>query len=177
MEQNGVVCQPGRALLFFIFRFEYLFSGPKSYRDFRETGPCSPYLDYFISYPFSSQTFWSSSLLLAKSYGLGALKAKQRAVAIVYFQIDFFVNLTEHLPLLHQGMQPLSVPYKFLTVFDNETYRSLSSLRVSKAVGPAGNIPKRLFKNFEPELAPITRGIYKQSLREGYQIINCQSSP
>ena len=27
------------ALLFFIFRFEYLFSGPKSYRDFRETGP------------------------------------------------------------------------------------------------------------------------------------------
>ena len=30
---------------------------------------------------------------------------------------------------------------------------------MSKAVGPAGNIPKRLFKNFEPELAPITRGI------------------
>ena len=30
---------PGLALLFFIFRFEYLFSGPKSYRDFRETGP------------------------------------------------------------------------------------------------------------------------------------------
>ena len=26
-------------LLFFIFRFEYLISGPKSYRDFRETGP------------------------------------------------------------------------------------------------------------------------------------------
>ena len=69
-------------------------------------------------------------------------------------------------------MQPLSVPYKFLTVFDNETYRSLSSLQVSKAVGPAGSIPKRLFKNFEPELAPIIRGIYKQSFREGYQIIN-----
>ena len=104
---------------------------------------------------------------------MGALKAKERAVAIVYFQIDFFVNLKEHLPLLYQGTQRLSVPYKFLTVFDNETYRSLSSLRVSKAVGPAGNIPKRLFKNFEPELAPIIRGIYKQSLREGYQIINC----
>ena len=27
------------ALLFFIFRFEYFISGPKSYRDFRETGP------------------------------------------------------------------------------------------------------------------------------------------
>ena len=39
MKQNGVVCQPGPALLFFIFRFEYLISGPKSYRDFRETGP------------------------------------------------------------------------------------------------------------------------------------------
>ena len=57
----------------------------------------------------------------------------------------------EHLPLLHQGMQPLSVPYKFL-ISDNETYRSLSSLQVSKAVGPAGNIPKRLFKNFEPRV-------------------------
>ena len=39
MKQNGVVCQPGPALLFFIFRFEDLISGPKSYRDFRETGP------------------------------------------------------------------------------------------------------------------------------------------
>ena len=39
MKQNGVVCWPGLSLLFFIFRFEYLISGPKSYRDFRETGP------------------------------------------------------------------------------------------------------------------------------------------
>ena len=39
MKQNGVVCWPGHSLLFFIFRFEYLISGPKSYRDFRETGP------------------------------------------------------------------------------------------------------------------------------------------
>ena len=39
MKQNGVVCQPGPALLFFIFRFEYLILGPKSYQDFRETGP------------------------------------------------------------------------------------------------------------------------------------------
>ena len=31
-----------RALIFFLFRFEYLISGPKSYRDFGETGPsCS----------------------------------------------------------------------------------------------------------------------------------------
>ena len=39
MIQNGVVCYPGPALLLFIFRFEYLITGPKSYRDFRETGP------------------------------------------------------------------------------------------------------------------------------------------
>ena len=38
MKQNGVVCKPGPALLLFIFRFEYLISGPKSYQDFRETG-------------------------------------------------------------------------------------------------------------------------------------------
>ena len=39
MKQNGVLCWPGPALLFFIFRFGYLISGAKSYRDFRETGP------------------------------------------------------------------------------------------------------------------------------------------
>ena len=30
------------ALLFFMFRFEYLIAGPKSYRDSRETGPWTP---------------------------------------------------------------------------------------------------------------------------------------
>ena len=30
MKQNAVVCQPGPALLFFIFRFEYLIAGPLS---------------------------------------------------------------------------------------------------------------------------------------------------
>ena len=38
-KKNGVFCWLGPALLFFIFRFEYLISGPKSYRDFREMGP------------------------------------------------------------------------------------------------------------------------------------------
>ena len=40
MKHNEVVCQLEPALLFFIFRFENLISGPKSYRDFRETGSC-----------------------------------------------------------------------------------------------------------------------------------------
>ena len=38
-ETNGVVCWPAPEPLFLIFRFEYLISGPKSYWDFRETGP------------------------------------------------------------------------------------------------------------------------------------------
>ena len=42
MKQNAVVCWPEPMLLFFIFSFEYLISGPKSYRDFQETGPRSP---------------------------------------------------------------------------------------------------------------------------------------
>ena len=39
MKQNGAVHWPGPALLFFVFRFENLISGPKCYRDFRELGP------------------------------------------------------------------------------------------------------------------------------------------
>ena len=51
MKQNGVVCLPGPALLFFIFRFEYLISGPKSYRDFRETGPRAHFLGRALIWP------------------------------------------------------------------------------------------------------------------------------
>ena len=36
MKQNEVVCCPGPVPLFFLFWFEYLVSGLKSYRDFRE---------------------------------------------------------------------------------------------------------------------------------------------
>ena len=51
MKQNGVVCLPGPALLFFIFRFEYLVSGegPLSYRDFRETSPLGSRTAIFFS--------------------------------------------------------------------------------------------------------------------------------
>ena len=38
MKQIGAFCWPGPALSFFLFRFEYLISGLKSYRDFEETG-------------------------------------------------------------------------------------------------------------------------------------------
>ena len=38
MKQNEAVCQPGSALLSFIFQFENSIQGPKRYRDFREMG-------------------------------------------------------------------------------------------------------------------------------------------
>ena len=41
-EKNEVFCWPEPALLLILlFRFEYLISGPKSYRDFGQTGPWS----------------------------------------------------------------------------------------------------------------------------------------
>ena len=57
-ETKWSILLAGPALLFFLFRFEYLISGPKSYRDFRETGPSpciashllDPHLvDFFLS--------------------------------------------------------------------------------------------------------------------------------
>ena len=56
MKQNVVVCQPGPALLFFTFRFEYLISGPKSYRDFRVTGP-------WYAFPYVSSDILAVSAL------------------------------------------------------------------------------------------------------------------
>ena len=45
MKQKGVVCYPGPALLFFIFRFENLISGLKRYQGLRETGPWAELLE------------------------------------------------------------------------------------------------------------------------------------
>ena len=59
MTQDGVVCQPGPALLFYIFWFEYLVSGPKSYRDFRETGPRPVSLCYMVFPIEVSRESWS----------------------------------------------------------------------------------------------------------------------
>ena len=51
MKQNRVhvFCWQGPALLFFIFRFGYLISGPKSYRDFGETGPLRGMVNWGIA--------------------------------------------------------------------------------------------------------------------------------
>ena len=36
---SSLLARTGALILYKLFRFEYLISGPKSYRDFRETGP------------------------------------------------------------------------------------------------------------------------------------------
>ena len=46
MKQNGVICQPELALLFFVFRFEYLISGLKSYGTFGGVLLCSRRWDW-----------------------------------------------------------------------------------------------------------------------------------
>ena len=50
MKQNGVVCKPGPALIFFIFQFEYLISGPKSYWDLHVIKLLFFYLNLFSDY-------------------------------------------------------------------------------------------------------------------------------
>lgn len=79
---------------------------------------------------------------------------------------NFFVGLTDHFPPLLPQTLPIDVPHDLL-VTENEVFRALSSLQISKAVGP-DNIPNRLLKEFAPELAPIIQDIYNQSMREGY---------
>ena len=78
----------------------------------------------------------------------------------------YFVGLTAHFTPLRQGAPPLYVPDEFL-ISEYEAYRSMSSLQVSKAVGP-DNIPNRVLKDFALELAPLIKDIHNQSLREGY---------
>ena len=79
---------------------------------------------------------------------------------------DYFVGLTDHFASLRQGSSPVSVPHEYL-VSETEVLRSLSSIKISKTVGP-DNIPNKILKDFVPELTPIIRDIYNQSLKEGY---------
>ena len=79
---------------------------------------------------------------------------------------DFFVRLTDHFPPLLPQPPPTDVP-QCLLVTEKEVLKALSSLQVSKAVGP-DNIPNRLLKEFAPELAPVIQDIYNQTMREGY---------
>ena len=76
----------------------------------------------------------------------------------------FFVSLTDHFsPIVHTGPQP--VPEELYVTVD-EVFRSLSSVNVSKAIGPEC-LPNRPLKEFAYELAPLIEDLYNQSLREG----------
>ena len=76
----------------------------------------------------------------------------------------FFVSLTDHFsPIVHTGPQP--VPEELYVTVD-EVFRSLSSVNVSKAIGP-DCLHNRLLKEFVYELAPLIEDLYNQSLREG----------
>jgi hypothetical protein len=77
---------------------------------------------------------------------------------------DFFVSLTDHFTPLSQPTLPMEIPEEFL-VTESEVFKALSSLQINKAIGP-DNITNRILKEFAPELAPVIRNIYNQSMKE-----------
>ena len=79
---------------------------------------------------------------------------------------DFFLSITENFPPLSPICPTQHVPNEFL-VSEAEVYRSLSSLQVSKSVGP-DELPNRVRKEFALELSSVIQDIYNQSIREGY---------
>ena len=91
MKQNGVVRKPGPVLLFFIFWFEYLISGPKSYRDVRETGP------RLRSGGKKAKTGWSVMV------PIGCLSQDCNAKKIVTFHTRLQLSQYDHTPKLYIG--------------------------------------------------------------------------
>ena len=77
---------------------------------------------------------------------------------------DFFVSLTDQITPLSQPTSPMEIPEEFL-VTESEVFKALASLKISKAIGP-DNIPNRILKEFAPELVPVIRNIYNQSMNE-----------
>ena len=65
---------------------------------------------------------------------------------------DYFVGLTDHFAPLRQGASPVCVPHEYL-VSEREALSSMSSLKISKAVGP-DKILNKILKEFAHELAP-----------------------
>ena len=78
------------------------------------------------------------------------MPSKYRTVNMIN---DYFVGLTDHVAPVRQGASPVSVPYEYL-VSEREVLSSLSSLKISKAVGP-DNIRNKILKEFAPELARL----------------------
>ena len=78
MKQNGVVCWPGPALLCFVFRFEYLISGPKSYRGFRVAGPWALRRTHLSGVGWGEQNSWWFDRVIAIEKLSGGEKKTKR---------------------------------------------------------------------------------------------------
>jgi hypothetical protein len=77
---------------------------------------------------------------------------------------DFFLGITDNFSPLSPLCPTQHVPNEFL-VSEAEVYRSLSSLQVTKSVGP-DELPNKVLKEFATELSPVIQDIYNQSLRK-----------
>ena len=77
---------------------------------------------------------------------------------------DIFEDLTNNFEPLTPSGPPPYVPEDLL-VTQHEVFHALSSINISKAVGP-DNIPNKLLKYFAFELAPRLYMIYTTSLKK-----------
>ena len=88
MKQNGVVRWPGPALLFFIFRFEYLFRARKVTRTFRQMGPVSfPFLKWSMNFSSPSLSgecvvVWLTRKEFDRAKGGGGIRAHDTARSV-----------------------------------------------------------------------------------------------
>ena len=76
---------------------------------------------------------------------------------------DFFLSITDNFSPLSPLCPTQHVPNEF-PVSEAEVYRSLSSLQVTKSVGP-DELPNKVLKEFATELSTVIQDIYNQSLR------------
>ena len=77
---------------------------------------------------------------------------------------DFFLSITEDFPPL---LPPYSIQYVPNEFFGSEAdvYQSLSTLKISKSIGP-DEIPSRVLKEFAPKLSSAIQDIYSQSMND-----------
>ena len=103
MTQNGVVCWPGPALLFFIFRYEYLISGPKRYPNFREMGPRFSIHGVHIARSYSGTQMESqenlSEVLVSHENGRPYLQAKIQSILVPFFRKSYACYSHMEIPL------------------------------------------------------------------------------
>ena len=80
---------------------------------------------------------------------------------------DLFVSITQQFtPLIQATVRHVTVPPSLL-VSEFEVLKDLNNLSSNKAPGPDG-ISNQIFKVFAPELAPVIRAIYNQSLQKSF---------